>query len=54
MLDNEKEGREADERAEIIIMLWYILGVSLIFHIRNEENRKEATVQPITTHLMHK
>ena len=35
-------------------MLRWIQGVSLREHIRNEEIRKEATVQPITTHLTQK
>ena len=32
--------------------LRWIQGISLRDHIRNEEIRKEATVEPITTHLM--
>ena len=35
-------------------MLRWIQGVSLRDHIRNEEIRGAATVQPITTHLMQK
>ena len=35
-----------------MIMLRCIEGVSLRNHIRNEEIREAATVQPITTHLM--
>ena len=35
-------------------MLRWIQGVSLRDHIRNEDIRKVATVQPITTHLMQK
>ena len=35
-------------------MLRWIQGVSLRDHIRNEEIREAATVQPITTHLMQK
>ena len=37
-----------------IRMLWWIQGVSLRDHIRNEEIREAATVQPIATHLMQK
>ena len=35
-------------------MLRCIQGVSLREHNRNEDSREAATVQPITTHLMHK
>ena len=35
-------------------MLWWIQGVSLREHKRNEEIREAATVQPIATHLMQK
>ena len=37
-----------------IRMLWWIQGVSLREHKRNEEIREAATVQPIATHLMQK
>ena len=35
-------------------MLRWIQSVSLREHIRNEEIREAATVQPITTHMMQK
>ena len=35
-------------------MMWWIQGVSLRNHNRDEEIREAATVRPITTHLMQK
>ena len=35
-------------------MLRWMQGVRLIDHMRNEEIREAATVQPIATHLMQK
>ena len=37
-----------------MIMVRWMREVSLQDHVRNEDIRKEATVQPITTHLMQK
>ena len=41
------------DKAEMRMLRW-IQGVSLRDHIRNEEIREAATVQPIKTHLMQK
>ena len=46
--------KKKDEKVSEMRMLWWIKGVSLRDHIRKEEARKAATVQPITTHLMMK
>ena len=37
-----------------MIMVRWMREVSLQDHVRNEDIKKEATVQPITTHLMQK